>query len=246
MSLNPLAPVTDYQSMLNRIFWFTTVSSIAAIWMLRLYIPALDAQLDRIDFSLKFDSERAFPIPASYLLPALAIGLVARVYRIHARVSDWLEIRECFDLDVIIAELAERTSIDLSILDEEQLRTRRHAIMRNAFYAFVSPSSPQIDSQLVYQALDAWSWFWVGVEAALLFVFTGFALVAASQYAVGLQTIGITIAAAGIGLPLMRSQCERYAVAQVRAILADPNRAAAVRAAFGESQPTAKGFRVAA
>ena len=28
MPLNPLAPVTDYQSMLNRIFWFTTAAAL--------------------------------------------------------------------------------------------------------------------------------------------------------------------------------------------------------------------------
>src|SRR5689334_21094499 len=109
MPLNPLAPVTDSQSMLNRIFWFTTVASLAVIWLLRLNIPALDAQLDRIDFSLRFDGESSLPIPAGYLLPAVAIGLITRVYRLHARVSDWLEIRECFDIDVIITELAERS-----------------------------------------------------------------------------------------------------------------------------------------
>ena len=49
MPLNPLAPVTDYQSMLNRIFWFTTAAALAAIWMLRLHIPALDALLSRVD-----------------------------------------------------------------------------------------------------------------------------------------------------------------------------------------------------
>jgi len=246
MPLNPLAPVTDYQSMLNRIFWFTTAASIAVVWILRFNIPALDAQLARIDFSLKFDGERALPIPAGYLLPALAIGLITRIFRLHARVSDWLEIRECFDIDVIITQLAERSSIDLSLVDEQKLKERRHHIMRNGFYAFVSPSTPQIDPQLVYQALDAWSWFWVGVEAALLFVLAGFTLIAASQHAAGLETLAITIAIASVGLPLMRRQCERYAVAQVRAIVADPTRAVAVRAAFGESHPTAKGFRVAA
>jgi hypothetical protein len=33
----------------------------------------------------------------------------------------------------------------------------------------------------------------------------------------------------------MRGQCRRYAIAQVRAILADPLRAAAVRRAFTEA-----------
>jgi hypothetical protein len=31
MSFNPLAPVVDYQSMLNRIFWFVSVSALERV-----------------------------------------------------------------------------------------------------------------------------------------------------------------------------------------------------------------------
>ena len=37
------------------------------------------------------------------------------------------------------------------------------------------------------------------------------------------------IAVAILGLPVLRTQCQRYAIAQVRAILADPHRVAVVR-----------------
>jgi len=106
--------------------------------------------------------------------------------------------------------------------------------MRTAFYAFVSGHQPQIDPQLVHQALDAWSWFWIGVEATLLFVLAGLGLIATNEIRIGLQTIGAALAFAAIGLPLIRTQCQRYAVAQVRAILADRTRTLAVRAAFQE------------
>jgi len=234
MPLNPLAPVTDYPSMLNRIFWFTTATGVVAVWMLRLHISGLDTLLSRIDFTLQFGGDKVLPIPGGYLLPALAIGLITRVYRLHARVSDWLGIRECFDIDVIIAELADRLGIDLSCVSEEQVQEHRHRIMRKAFYAFASPSQPQIDSQLVLQALDAWSWFWIGVEAALVFTLNGFVLVAAAQYQTGIAVITGTMAVSAIALPLMRSQCERYAVAEVRAIVADPLRASITREAFDD------------
>lgn len=234
MLLNPLAPVTDYPSMLNRIFWFTTAASIAAVWMLRVYLPELDGQLSQIDFSLQFGDDKVLPIPGGYLLPALVMGLITRVYRLHARVSDWLGIRECFDIDVIIAELASRLGIDLSCVSETQVAEHRHRIMRKAFYAFASPSQPQIDSQLVLQALDAWSWLWIGVEAALLFTLSGFVLVAAGQFQTGIAVVAGTMAVSAIALPLMRLQCERYAVAEVRAIIADPLRASIAREAFDE------------
>ncbi len=234
MSFNPLAPVTDYQSMLNRIFWFTTAAALGAVWLLRQYVPGLEGQLGRIDFAVQFGGERVMPIPGGYLFPALAVGLSTRVYRLHSRISDWLGIRERFDIDVIIGEMAERLGIDLTLMSEEQINERRTHFMRAAFYAYVSGPRPQVDPQLVHQALDAWSWFWIGVEASLLFVLTGLGIVAASDYQIGLQTIGASLAFAAIGLPLMRAQCQRYAVAQVRAILADASREAAVRDAFDE------------
>ena len=234
MSLNPLAPVTDYQSMLNRIFWFTSASALVAIWMLRLYIPGLDGLLNEIDFTVEFGGNKVLPVPGGYLLPALAVGILTRIYHVHARISDWLGIRECFDIKVIIAELAAQLAMDLTAVAEEQLVKYRHSIMRKAFYPFVSSPQPQIDPQLIQQALDAWSWFWIGVEATLVFVLTGLGLIASGVYEVGFQTIGGALVLAAVGLPAIRGQCRRYAIAQVRAIVVDPARATAVRTAFAE------------
>jgi hypothetical protein len=234
MSLNPLAPVVDYQSMLNRIFWFTTASALVAIWMLRLYIPELDRLLNQIDFKVEFGGDKIVPIPGGYLLPALVVGLLTRIYRLHARMSDWLGIRECFDIEVVIGELAAQLAIDLSPISKEALVKHRHDIMRKAFYPFVNGSRPQIDPQLIHQALDAWSWFWIGVEATLVFMLTGFGLIAAGVYDVGFQTIGGTYVVAAIAIPAMRSQCKRYGIAQVRAIVDDRVRATAARSAFNE------------
>jgi hypothetical protein len=234
MSLNPLSPVTDYQSMLNRIFWFTSASALAATWMLRLSIPRLDALLHEIDFTVEFGGNKVFPMPGGYLLPAISVGVLTRIYRLHARISDWLGIRECFDIDVIINELAAQSNVELSSIARDFLVARRHTIMRKAFYPFVSGPHPKIDPQLIYQALDAWSWFWIGIESSFVFVLSGFGLIAAGDFETGLVTIGVTLIAAAMALPTMRNQCRRYAIAQVRAILTDPARAATVRAAVVE------------
>jgi hypothetical protein len=106
--------------------------------------------------------------------------------------------------------------------------------MRKAFYPYVSGSQPQVDQQLILQALDAWSWFWVGVEGTLLFAVAGFGLIALHAYGAGAAVLGAALVVATIGLPAIRNQCKRYAVAQVRAILADRGRAAAVRAVLAE------------
>jgi hypothetical protein len=164
----------------------------------------------------------------------LAVGILARIYRMHTRISDWLGIRECFEIEVIIGALADQLAIDLSRTADEQLTNYRRDIMRRAFYPFVNGPQPQIDPQLIQQALDAWSWFWVGVEASTVFVGCGLALIAGGIYEVGLETIGGTLILAAIGLPTIHGQCKRYAIAQVRAIVADPARANVVRTAFSE------------
>ena len=232
MALSPLAPVSDYQSMLSRVFWFTSVAALGVVWLLRENVPAIELQLSQLDSVLHSGSGELLPIPAGTLLPALAIGLLARVFRLHGHLAHWLGVRERFDIDVIIDALAREADVDVDQVADEQWVARRHDIMRQAFYRFAGNNSLEIDPHLVHQALDSWSWFWIGLEAATVFVLAGFALIAGGSYAVGLATLGISLATAGIGLPLIRLQCKRFALAQVRAIVSDPERLELVRQAF--------------
>jgi hypothetical protein len=232
MPFNPLVPVTDYQSMLNRIFWFTTAAAFAAVWLLRVQVPALDASLSRIDFAATLIGGKTAPTLGGCLLPALVVGIATRVFGLHERISDWLEIREDFDVEVIITELAHRAGVDLVGVEKKELRRARHRLMREAFYPFVSGPQPAVDHHLIQQALDAWSWFWIGVVSTALFIVTGLALVACGVTVTGLQVVGWTLLAAVVCLPAAYGQCRRYAVAQVRTILDDPERTEAVREAF--------------
>lgn len=245
MSLNPLAPVVDYQSMLNRIFWFTTAAALGAVWMLRTNIPALDVQLAQLDGALALSGAKALPISAGYLLPALVFATVARVFRLHARIADWLAIREHFDIEIIIREFARQLQIDLGGIDDHDLRRARHQIMRSTFYQFVSGAQPAIDPQLVHQALDAWSWFWVGLEAACVMIWAGLGLISGRVYLLGFETLAATLALSALVLPALHRQCRRFASAQVRTILADPVRATAVRSALDALTATMRPRRAA-
>lgn len=246
MSLNPLTPVTDYQSMQTRIFWFTSAFALVAIWLLRSHVEVLDTWLDHVDLNLKLDDDRLVHLPASYLVPAIGVGLVARVFRVHTFLADWLGIRERFDVDVIIDELAYRTGVSLDGVPDEALVAQRFAIMRRGFYQFVGGRRPQIDELLVEQALDSWSWFWIGLDAVAMFVLTGLVLVAAGAGQVGMIVLLAALAFAAVGLPALRNECRRYAVAQVRAIASDPQRAAEVVAAFEGVLPAKPTLRRAA
>jgi hypothetical protein len=226
MAINPLAPVTDYQSTLNRIFWFTSAAALWAVWMLRTEVPSIDALLERLDQTA---AGKFLPIEAGYLLPALAVGLVSRIFRIHSQLGHWLGVRERFDVDVILKELGRQVDMDIDAVSEDQWLAHRHELMRKCFYQYASSRSPQIDEHLIHQALDLWSWFWIVLEASVLFVVTGLALVCANVLETGIITFGSAILIAAVGLPAIRLQCKRYAIAQVRAILADPAREAVIR-----------------
>jgi hypothetical protein len=214
--------------------------------MLRLHNAELNSLLNQIDLQVEFSSDKTLPIPGGFLFPALAVGMLTRVFRLHARISDWLGIRETFDVQVIMQGFAAELDLDVRSLTYEQLAGNRHSIMRSTFYAFVSGLRPVIDEQLIRQALDAWSWFWVGVEATLVFTLAGFGLVACGAILPGVETVSAAAALAAFGLPAMRRQCARYAIAQVRAIANDPARAVTVRGVFAELSPEHYAVRRAA
>ena len=70
------------------------------------------------------------------------------------------------------------------------------------------------------------------MEAAVVFVIASFVLVSTGLYQTGIASLAITLSLAALGLPVIRNECRRYAIAQVRAIVADPQRAAHVRRVF--------------
>lgn len=232
MSLNPLSPVTDYQSLLNRIFWFTSAAALGAVALLRDNVAGIDSALRHIDLYLDTGSGEILPIPAGYLLPALAIGLFARVFRLHGQLSHWLGISERFDIGVILPEFAKQLGIEPAEVSETQWLEHRHHTMRSAFYRFASSNSPQIDPHLVHQALDLWSWFWIGLQSVFVFAMASLVLIAMGDYRLGAATLGATLSFASVGLPGIRTHCRRYAIAQVKAIMADPARVAEVRQVF--------------
>lgn len=246
MAINPLAPVTEYQSTLNRIFWFTSASAIASVWLLRHYIPGVQAALSQVDIEMQAGAGKLLPIAGGYLIPALAVGLVSRIFRIHSLLGNWLGIRERFEIDVILKGIAQRVGIDAESVAEETWLAERHELMRQVFYRYTNSREPVIDGPLVQQALDMWSWFWIVLEAAAVFVLTGLILIAAGAHEAGLTTFGGSLAVAAFGLPAIRSQCKVYAMAQVRSILTDPIREVEVRRVLASlAKPTTPWRRAA-
>jgi len=200
--------------------------------LLEANLPTIETALQSFDKSLASGVTEKLPIRASYLLPALGVGLFARVFRLHGQFSHWLGISERFDVDVIMPEFVRGLGIAVDTVTEREWLEHRHDVMRQAFYRFASSNSPEIDGHLIHQALDLWSWFWTGLQTAVVFARTGLILIAAQKYQAGAITIGSTLLLTAIGLPTIWQSCRHYGIAQVKAITADPAREAVVRQAF--------------
>jgi hypothetical protein len=109
--LNPLAKATDYQSMLRRIFAFTTIVTCGAVWLLRRYLPQLDTALAQLDFEIELPYVNKVKV-LGYFLPAIAFATFAYSIRLHDRLSDIFRIRYFFDTRKIIRPMALAVGVD--------------------------------------------------------------------------------------------------------------------------------------
>jgi len=229
MSLNPLAQVKDYESMLNRIFICTAIISCVFFAVLRQNWPGFDNAMKLLDFDVEFGPIKS--VKLGYVVPGVVFAFIARMFRMHDRASDLLRIRENFDIHYILEPLAERSGSQLGRLNIQQLRDGRNALMKKTFYRYASSTDPVIDKHLIYQALDWWSFYWVVVEAIIVIVAIG-----AIHLAIGSYGTGIVMCASSVVLLLplqfFYRQCTRYASNEVDDILSDATRKVEVRKAF--------------
>ena len=209
--------------MLNRIFLFTTLSGSVATWLLRTHYQTLNDSLKFLDINVDLEFVKEVKL-LGYLLPGAAVALVARVIRLHDRVSDLLRIRQRFDIREIILPLASTSGFPVCTLSRNQLRASRRRLMRRVFYRYASSTDPKIDKHLVYEALDWWSWYWALVESLVVFVLTGIVLLFRDPRWHGWIVLTVCLIIPLTILPFLRSHCARYARDEVQEILADADR----------------------
>lgn len=230
MGLNPFAPVSSYAEMLSKIAIWTFASSLGATVTLRWNCPEIDAFLGRLAVPVPIED---LNIPLGTALPAFAMALVSRIFKLHDRLSDVLGIRRRFDRQEILIPLAAATGSSLTVEQIQKVDSRRDELMGRVFYKYASSSADtsKIDVHYVILALDQWSWYWVVLEAlfvmaisgGLLFFYGGAKLAVVAAWAV----------TAGIGLlQLIRGSCAKYAADEIREILRIDGASAEIRKAF--------------
>ena len=106
------------------------------------------------------------------LVFGMLIGLVFFIFHVHDRISDVFKIRARFDRKHIIQPLASAVNLPLNDRQMNVIMKEHDRYMRNLFYKYTSSKAekPLVDKHDVEQALESWSWFWVGLEGAVIWL----------------------------------------------------------------------------
>lgn len=215
----------DYSEMLLKIAIFTFFSLLGAAYLLNLYSPPISQLLNA--WSLKVDVWLVKELPVGWMLTVLLLTIVARVAKLHDRISDVFRIREHFDLDHFLLPLAEGVGMEGEAELRKLLKTNRDEQMYTIVYKYAGFKEPEIDHQLVLSAFDNWCWYWVILELVTVGFLTSLLLVPTAPRAAGVLVAVMLF----LLLPahLLMRHLRKLAADQVRAILSDEDRRTKIR-----------------
>jgi uncharacterized membrane protein len=221
----PFDRPTDYGEMLNKIGFFTFLTGVVLAIAVASFSPAVKGILGSSHTEVELLSIK---IPLGYVVPAALFALLARVVRLHDRISDLFGIREKFDLRRILLPLCEELGLKVDTALISEFRANRGAVMGRFFYRYASFDDPQISKALVLGAIDLWTWYWILVEIICLIAISAVVLsfIGTPWFA------GVMYVAAILGIWLFSTYdrfCGKRAEAQVKEIVSDPTRAQAIR-----------------
>jgi hypothetical protein len=134
-------------------------------------------------------------VNVSGLIIGLLVAVLTFVFQLHDKISDVLGIRRRFDCENILIPLAQRVGSNIGEATKEKIVQHRDELMHAVFYKYASSraESPLVDKHDIEHALNAWSWFWVLVEAVLYF---GLGAIIAS--CIGSPKIGLAFGMASV------------------------------------------------
>lgn len=229
--MNPFSQPKNYDEMLFKIMVHTFAVSLSCVALVSHYWPSLWNFLHPSWLTFDIDALGLHRIPPAYIIVAFLISWLARVGKLHDRVSDLFGIRRRFDLHEILVPMAGGSGVPIDLDKQIRILKKRDEVMRRVFYSFASSTNPGIDQHLILTALDRWSWFWICIEATVICL-AGFLV---------LLVVGVDHVAARLGLAVIvcilvstqiNRACASAAHAEIRAILDDPARLAQIAAIF--------------
>jgi len=211
----------DYSDMLKRVFWTTFMSGIVCAFIL----GAASPHMHRFFESIRIEVDVSFVkgLKALYVLIPLLIAGVSRAIYLHDKISDLFHIRDSFDTRHILYPLAKAIGLPLGKEQKKRISKARRDAMYAVFYPYAGFKDPKIDSQLIRNALDAWGWFWVAVEAVVMFMVTLIIVTVLRQWLFVSICGGVNILLF-VFLWYQGSICKRNALREVNAIIAGATR----------------------
>jgi hypothetical protein len=240
--LNLLSPVfqttKNYEQVLYRLAFFVFWE----VYVISFYLRDI-SQVDAMFFGwvknlpLFAAIEQTFPLANTLNLlgavTALAVALITRVVKLHDFISDVLGIRRRFDCYYILFPLATMVGELLTSTQKAAVISARSDLMRKVFYRYASSrvDAPLVDKHEIEQALDAWSWFWVCVEAVIIFTCTGLIAHFFHAHKLGIRLLIIAGSLVLLAAVLF-SRVGKYTRVEILAIATDPTAANDVRSVF--------------
>jgi hypothetical protein len=221
---------TSYGEMLNKIGIFTLVSALGLTWVVSYFSPDAAAFLKSQPTTVEI---HGLQVPFLYVAPALIISVLARIIRLHDKVSDLFGIRARFDLYRILIPLCGSLEIPVDKEFRDKLRSNRNSALAKTFYRYASFEEPKISRALVLGAIDRWTWYWMLLEFTVVLLIADATLLKLSGYA-GASLISIAVFLATLLFSTYDNVCGRLADAQIEEIVADDTRADDLRNAFSQ------------
>lgn len=230
MSFNPFKAVGDYPKMLNKIAASTFFVAIGFTALLSSQFTSVRCLLEPLSIPISISG---VSLPLGILLPALLVAILSRIFKLHDRISDVLNIRQRFDVGEILFPLAMGSGASLSVDQVRKIKKDREPMMYKVFYKYASssPGKAIIETHYITMALDQWCWYWMVLEATFLSLVLAVTFLATARSPLAAIFLAVVLVAVGV-LQLIRQLCSDYALQEVEAIVQEPNRRQAVAKEF--------------
>ncbi len=211
----------NYVEMIEKISKSTFIISAFLLYVLSCANEQFSCFLCDLSFGMKYQLIGTEFYLAGVYLPLL-IGIIEHVFKIHDKVSTWLNIRERYDKKVIINGMAEDCNVNLNAT---KINKKQYSeLMSKTFYRYASSTKPEIDPHSILLTLNEWCWFWITIDTTLLFLSTGicFLILKCSLHNLIMVTTILIILV--IVLYLIKKQAETYTKQEIKAILSNSER----------------------
>jgi len=169
----------------------------------------------------------------SGLMIAFLVAILTLTFQFHNLISGILGIRRRFDRKSILIPLARAVGYEVTKDSERKIRKQRQELMHAVFYRYASSRAekPLVDKHDIEYALNAWSWFWVFVEAVFYF---GIGAIIAWRVDSGRLAVGFAVVSAVVLVLSMiqRLRLDRYSRPEIETIASDRTAAYEIKARF--------------